>query len=107
MRLITTSAELSEFCTEVKDSDYITVDTEFLRDKTYFPKLCLLQIASTKHAAVIDPLAPGIDLSPVGELMQKKDLVKVFHAARQDIEIFFMLWNKIPAPIFDTQIAAA
>jgi ribonuclease D len=107
MRMITTTAELKIFCDEVRDGEYITVDTEFLRDKTYFPKLCLLQIASPEHAAIIDPLAADIDLSPVGELMQKKDLVKVFHAARQDIEIFYLLWNKVPVPMFDTQVAAA
>lgn len=107
MRLITTQDELAAFCNSVADGHYITVDTEFLRDKTYFPKLCLLQIAGPDQAAVIDPLAEGIKLDPVFKLMQKSKLTKVFHAARQDIEIFHMLSNKIPAPIFDTQVAAA
>lgn len=107
MHTITTSAELAKFCASVEDGDYITVDTEFLRDKTYFPKLCLLQIANPKHAAIIDPLAKDIDLGPVLALMQKPSLTKVFHAARQDIEIFYQLSKHIPAPIFDTQVAAA
>ncbi len=107
MRLITQQDDLVAFCASVADATYITVDTEFLRDKTYFPKLCLLQIASTEHAAVIDPLSPTIKLDPVFKLMQKTKLTKVFHAARQDIEIFHMLAGKIPTPIFDTQVAAA
>src|SRR5258706_3701007 len=108
MHLITKQAELSAFCARVEGGDYITVDTEFLRDKTYFPKLCLLQIAGEGDAAAaIDPLAPGIDLGPVFELLQKTALVKAFHAARQDIEIFYLLSGKIPFPIFDTQVAAA
>jgi ribonuclease D len=107
MQPITTQAELTAFCKQVEDGQFITVDTEFIRDKTYFPKLCLLQIAGPDHAAVIDPLAPGISLEPVFKLMQKSKLTKVFHAARQDLEIFFLLSGKIPAPLFDTQIAAA
>ncbi|MDE3015445.1 MAG: ribonuclease D [Pseudomonadota bacterium] len=107
MTPITSEAELKKFCAAVEGGHYITVDTEFLRDKTYFPKLCLLQIAGQGEAAIIDPLAPGLDLKPVFALMQKKSLTKVFHAARQDIEIFHLLSGHIPAPIFDTQIAAA
>ena len=107
MQLITTQAELSAFCDSIADGRYITVDTEFIRDKTYFPKLCLLQMAGVDAAAVIDPLAPGIDLAPVFKLMQKASLTKVFHAARQDIEIFYLLSGKIPNPIYDTQVAAA
>jgi len=107
MRLITQQTELAAFCSEVASGDYITVDTEFIRDKTYFPKLCLLQIAAKDAAAIIDPLADGIDLAPVFKLMQKERLVKVFHAARQDIEIFYLLSGKIPTSIFDTQVAAA
>ena len=109
MHPITKQSELAAFCASVENGKYITVDTEFIRDKTYFPRLCLLQIASDNkdHAAVIDPLADGIDLAPVFALLQKKNLVKVFHAARQDIEIFHLLSGKIPAPIFDTQIAAS
>ena len=107
MHFITQQAELSAFCAQVADGRFITVDTEFIRDKTYFPKLCLLQIAGSEHAAVIDPLAEDINLAPVFKLMQKASLTKVFHAARQDIEIFHLLSGKIPTPIFDTQVAAA
>lgn len=107
MNLITTQSELKNFCSQVEDGAYITVDTEFIRDKTYFPKLCLVQIAGGKHAAAIDPLAEGIDLKPVFKLLQKPGLVKVFHACRQDIEIFYLLSGAIPVNIFDTQIAAS
>lgn len=107
MHPITDPSELNAFCTSVESGDYITVDTEFIRDRTYFPKLCLLQIASKDKAAVIDPLAPKMDLAPVFALMQNPKLTKVFHAARQDIEIFYLLSKRIPAPIFDTQVAAA
>jgi len=107
MHTITTQNELAAFCEAVAGDAYITVDTEFIRDKTYFPKLCLIQIAGAKKAAVIDPLAGGIDLAPVFALLQNPHIVKVFHAARQDIEIFYLLTKHIPAPIFDTQVAAA
>ena len=107
MNLITQQADLTAFCAQVTDGRYITVDTEFIRDKTYFPKLCLIQIAGAEHAAIIDPLAEGINLAPVFKLMQRASLTKVFHAARQDIEIFNLLSAKIPTPIFDTQVAAA
>ena len=107
MQLITRQAELTAFCDSIADGRYITVDTEFIRDKTYFPKLCLLQLAGADAAAVIDPLADGIDLTPAFKLMQKASLTKVFHAARQDIEIFYLLSGKIPHPVFDTQVAAA
>ncbi|MBY0407010.1 MAG: ribonuclease D [Rickettsiales bacterium] len=107
MQLITQQSELVAFCKAVDGGTYVTVDTEFIRDKTYFPKLCLLQIAGREDAAVIDPLASGIDLAPVFALLQKPSLTKVFHAARQDIEIFYLLSDAMPAPIFDTQVAAA
>ncbi len=107
MKPITKQAELVEFCKQVEDGHYITVDTEFIRDKTYFPRLCLIQIAGESDARIIDPLAEGIDLKPVFALLKNKKLLKVFHACRQDIEIFFMLSGHIPAPIFDTQVAAA
>jgi ribonuclease D len=107
MQLITQQSELVAFCKQVAKAPYLTVDTEFLRDKTYYPKLCLLQIASPEMAAVIDPLAEGIDLKPVFVLMQNTAIIKVFHAARQDVEIFYLLSGHIPTPLFDTQIAAA
>lgn len=107
MKIITDNKALKAFCDSVTESGYITVDTEFLREKTYFPKLCLIQIAGALDAAIIDPLAEGIDLAPVFALLADKNLTKVFHAARQDIEIFYMLSGKMPTPIFDTQVAAA
>lgn len=107
MNLITKQSELNKFCAQVAHGAYITVDTEFIRDKTYFPRLCLVQIAGSDQAAIIDPLAPGINLEPLFALLQKPDLVKVFHACRQDIEIFYLLSGAIPVNIFDTQIAAS
>ncbi|MCH2037480.1 MAG: ribonuclease D [Rickettsiales bacterium] len=104
--MISSSEALKEFCFSLKHDDFITVDTEFLRDKTYYPVLCLIQIAGKEHSALIDVLAEGIDLAPVAELMQDQNILKVFHAASQDIEIFYKLTNHIPSPIFDTQIAA-
>lgn len=106
MRIITTQAELVAFCKQVGDGEYITVDTEFIRERTYWPRLCLIQIANQENAAAIDPLA-DLDLAPVFALLQNPKLVKVFHAARQDIEIFYQMSKHIPVPIFDTQIAAA
>ncbi len=106
MSLITHSAALAEFCAGLASADFIAVDTEFMREKTYWPILCLLQIAGPDNAAAIDPLAPGIDLTPVLALMTDASVLKVFHAARQDVEIFFHLTGAVPAPLFDTQVAA-
>ena len=106
MNLITDNKSLASFCRELDRADYITVDTEFMRDNTYWPKLCLLQAAGPETAAAIDPLAPGIDLKPFYALLNNHKILKVFHAARQDLEIFFHDSGKIPAPIFDTQVAA-
>ena len=106
MNLITESDALAQFCAEQASADFIAVDTEFLRDQTYWPKLCLVQVAGPDSVAAIDPLAPGIDLTPLYELMQNADVLKVFHAGRQDLEIFFHATAKVPAPIFDTQVAA-
>lgn len=106
MHVIATTAELDSFCHRIQTSRYITVDTEFMREHTYYPKLCLLQIAAEGEQAIIDPLANGIDLAPVFALMADPKILKVFHAARQDIEIFFNLAGAVPQPIFDTQIAA-
>ncbi len=103
---IQTTEELHQLCERLATHKFITVDTEFIREKTYWPQLCLIQIASVDEAACIDPLAPEISLQPLFELMQNKDVVKVFHAARQDIEIFYHLDTKTPYPVFDTQLAA-
>ncbi|WP_119680200.1 ribonuclease D [Indioceanicola profundi] len=106
MTLITTTDHLAAFIDRLKGADYVTVDTEFMREKTYWPQLCLVQIGGPEEAAAIDPLAPGIDLAPLFELMRDERTLKVFHAARQDIEIFFHLTGSIPKPLFDTQVAA-
>jgi len=103
---ITDSAELKEFCRRQSRAPYVTVDTEFLRDKTYWPILCLIQVAGPEEAVVIDPMAKDIDLGPLDKLMANPKILKVFHAARQDLEIFFHRVGKVPAPIFDTQVAA-
>lgn len=106
MTVITTSAELSAFIDRIRHTEYVTVDTEFMREKTYWPQLCLVQVAGATEAAAIDPLAPGIDLAPLFDLMNDPSVLKVFHAARQDLEIFYHLTGKVPAPLFDTQVAA-
>ena len=105
MKVIATTAALEKFCAEAMTARYVTVDTEFMRENTYYPKLCLMQIASAVDAVLVDPLADGIDLAPVFALMAAPQVLKVFHAARQDIEIFVHLSGAVPAPIFDTQIA--
>ena len=105
MTPITDNARLRAFCDAVRHSEFIAVDTEFMRETTYWPKLCLIQAASIDGAAVIDPLADEIDLEPFLELMRDEKIVKVFHACRQDVEIFNNL-GAIPRPIFDTQVAA-
>jgi len=103
---ITTTDALVQLCERLSKSDFITVDTEFLRDHTYYPKLCLIQVASDDEAHCIDPLAHGIDLSPLFELFEDESVLKVMHACRQDMEIFYQIMGKLPSPIFDTQIAA-
>jgi ribonuclease D len=106
MDLITTTAELSALCDRLAKHRVITVDTEFLRETTYYPLLCVVQMASAEEAAVIDALAEGIDLRPFFELMANENVLKVFHAARQDIEIVWHRAGIVPHPIFDTQVAA-
>jgi len=106
MDLITTTAELAAFCDRLAKHRVITVDTEFLRETTYYPLLCVVQMASAEEAAVIDSLAEGIDLKPFFELMADEKVLKVFHAARQDIEIVWHRAGIVPHPIFDTQVAA-
>jgi ribonuclease D len=104
--MITNTQELQNFCQRVSSSDYITVDTEFMREKTYWPILCLVQIAASDEADCIDALADGIDLKPLYDLMADESVLKVFHAARQDLEIFFHQAGQVPHPVFDTQVAA-
>jgi ribonuclease D len=106
MDLITTTSELASACARLEKHPVITVDTEFLRETTYYPLLCVLQMASPDEAVVIDALADGIDLKPFFELMANEKVLKVFHAARQDIEIIWHRANIVPHPIFDTQVAA-
>jgi len=106
MKLITTTDELAGFCRSLAGAEFITVDTEFMRERTYWPKLCLAQVAGPDDAAAIDALAEGIDLAPLDELMANPAVLKVFHAARQDVEIFYLRMNKVPQPLFDTQVAA-
>ena len=106
MSLITTTRELAEVCRRLTEHPYVTVDTEFLRETTFWPKLCVVQVASESEAVAIDALSEDIDLSPFFDLMANRDVVKVFHAARQDIEIVWNLAKLIPAPLFDTQVAA-
>lgn len=105
MRLITKTAELAELCQELAAADFVAVDTEFMRETTYWPKLCLIQAASPGVEAVVDPLA-SVDLKPFLDLMANASVLKVFHAARQDLEIFQKLGAALPRPVFDTQIAA-
>ncbi|MGF0536525.1 ribonuclease D [Agrobacterium sp. ES01] len=104
--MIETTAELEHACRELAKSDFITIDTEFLRESTFWPELCLIQMASPDVEVIVDPLAKGIDLKSFFALMADSSVVKVFHAARQDIEIIFHLGDLIPHPIFDTQVAA-
>lgn len=106
MNLITTTQGLQEAVSQLSKSAFVTVDTEFIRETTFWPELCLIQMASPDTTALVDALAPDLDLSPFFELMANKSVVKVFHAARQDIEIVFHLGNLIPEPVFDTQVAA-
>ena len=106
MKLITTTDDLAAFCKPLAATEFIAVDTEFMRERTYWPKLCLAQVAGADDAAAIDALAEGIDLGPLDELMANARVLKVFHAARQDLEIFYLRMNKVPQPLFDTQVAA-
>src|SRR3954451_15329302 len=107
MRIVETTAALEELVGELEQAPYVALDTEFMRDQTYWPKLCLMQVAAPGGpAAIIDPLANGIDLAPIYRLIAKPEVVKVLHAARQDIEIFHHQGGVIPNPLFDTQIAA-
>jgi ribonuclease D len=104
MTPITTNEALAEFCDQLSGSEFITVDTEFMRETTYWPKLCLIQAATPTVAGIIDPMADGLDLAPFLDLLRDPKITKVFHAARQDVEIFNKL-GAMPKPLFDTQVA--
>ncbi len=106
MDMITTTEALAAFCARLAKHDFVTVDTEFLRETTYWPELCLIQMAGPDDEGIVDPMAKGIDLKPFFELMADTSVIKVFHAARQDIEIVVKLGDLVPHPIFDTQVAA-
>jgi len=105
LRYIDTSADLEQACRDLADQPYLAVDTEFIREKSYYPVLCLIQLASPTHCVCVDPLALQ-DLSPLRELLLNERTTKVFHAARQDLEILSLAFGKLPVPVFDTQIAA-
>jgi ribonuclease D len=109
MRTISTTEDLARFCDAAKSEPYVTLDTEFLRERTYYSKLCLIQMAlpgADGDAVLVDPLASGLSLEPLYDLFRHEATVKVFHAARQDLEIFFVEGNVFPVPLFDTQVAA-
>ena len=106
MASITTTKDLKALVSELEGAQYIALDTEFMRDQTYWPKLCLLQVAAPGIEAIVDPLADGLELAPFYKLLKSPKIVKVLHASRQDIEIFFHKGGVIPDPLFDTQIAA-
>lgn len=106
MRVITTTSDLHSLCETLSTADFVTVDTEFLREQTFWPQLCLIQLAGPHAEAVVDPMAEGLDLAPFYQLMGNTSVVKVFHAARQDIEIVVTKAGIVPTPVFDTQVAA-
>jgi ribonuclease D len=111
VRIVDSNEGLTTLIAELSSAPYLALDTEFLRDQTYYPKLCLIQVAAPPVngdgvEAIIDPLAPGLDLAPFYELLKRPDIVKVLHAARQDIEIFYLQGGMLPHPLFDTQVAA-
>ena len=104
--LITDSATLANLCARLSTADFVCVDTEFMRENTFWPELCLIQIADENEAAAIDPMAPGLDMKPLLDLMtENQDVLKVFHAGGQDLEIIYNLTGKTPYPLFDTQVA--
>ena len=104
--LVSDSATLAALCERLRQEPFVTVDTEFMRERTYWPELCVVQLAGTHDVAVVDAMAPDLDLAPLGELLADQNVVKVFHAARQDVEIFLLRFGDTPRPMFDTQVAA-
>jgi ribonuclease D len=105
-RLITSAQDLAALCERLRAEAFVTVDTEFMRERTYWPELCVVQLAGDHEVAVVDAQADGMDLAPLGELLADPAVVKVFHAARQDVEIFLLRFGAVPTPLFDTQVAA-
>ena len=103
---LTKTEELAAFCEKAKNKDFLCVDTEFMRESTFYSILCLIQISTDDDEAIIDPLSDDMDLAPLGELLFDDKIVKVMHAARQDLEIFYHHFGRVPTPVFDTQIAA-
>ncbi len=106
MKVIITTIELEDFCKRAQNAAFITVDTEFIRESTYWPQLCLIQVGLEDEAVIIDPLAKDLNLEPFFAILCNTNVIKVFHSARQDIEIFYHLTGEMPAPVFDTQVAA-
>ncbi|MGH6828916.1 MAG: ribonuclease D [Rhizomicrobium sp.] len=106
MRIVETSEALKAFAAELSTAPFLALDTEFLRDQTYYPRLCLIQVATPDAEGIIDPLSPGLELKPFFDLLRDPGIVKVLHAARQDIEIFYLKGGAVPDPLFDTQVAA-
>src|SRR5690242_18693135 len=104
--LVTDTDALTALCRRLAKEDFIGIDTEFMRERTYYPELCLVQVAGENEVAIIDTLAPQLNLEPLGELLANRSVTKVFHAARQDVEIFVLRFGAVPAPLFDTQVAA-
>lgn len=104
--VLTSSEAVASLCEKLRHEPFVTIDTEFVREKTYWPKLCLVQLGGEHDVAIIDACAPGIDLAPLAALLAEPECVKVFHAARQDLEIFLHLFGRLPVNVFDTQIAA-
>ncbi len=104
--LITETEALAALCARLRSEPFVTVDTEFMRERTYWPELCLVQLAGEEEVALVDALAPGLDLAPLGALLADAAVPKVFHAARQDVEIFLLKFDAVPTPLFDTQVAA-
>ena len=104
--LITDTDGLAALCDRLRTEPFVTIDTEFMRERTYWPELCVVQLAGSEDVAVVDALAPGLDLAPLGALLADRAAMKVFHAARQDVEIFLLKFGAVPVPLFDTQVAA-
>jgi len=104
--LVASTQNLAQLCERLRAEPFVTIDTEFIRERTYWPELCVVQLAGAQEVAIIDALAEGMDLTPLGALLADPSVIKVFHAARQDVEIFVLRFGAVPTPLFDTQVAA-